>query len=110
MTVGPAPTKGTSVRPHRPGGRHRGDRRFRPMLRDPADTVALAHPMPTDHSPITDLAPTTSASVDPSTQRRGEPIAGTSRGQRLLHLPRARSFSSTALPTDPSARFPFRAA
>ena len=80
------------------------------MLRDPADTVALADPMPTDHSPITDLAPTTSASVDPSTQRRGEPIAGTSRGQRLLHLPRARSFSSPALPTDPSARFPFRAA
>ena len=54
------------------------------MLRDPADTVALADPMPTDHSPITDLAPTTSASVDPSTQRRGEPIAAHRQGATAL--------------------------
>jgi hypothetical protein len=34
----------------------------------------------------------------------------TGRGQRLLHLPRTHSFPSQALPTDPSARSPFRAA
>ena len=54
------------------------------MLRDPAGTVALARPMPTDHSPITDLAPMASAPVDPPTPRRGEPIAAHRQGATAL--------------------------